>query len=165
MTLTLIDIDLFPAKIYLEYILHQKPPSSWCCETADITAEPSITFQYLKQQREVISCLRFLLRRCSCPGVLADQGMGGWSCNQFCLRGLCATLCRAWRAMVSSVCSRPPARSHATLCDQTSSSAPIFRLSNWCFVPSTIFVHFLSDFYTPAMLKHSKVIFYSEVSP
>ena len=67
MTLTLIDIDLFPAKIYLEYILHQKPPSSWCCETADITAEPSITFQYLKQQREVISACAF------CFGVAAVQ--------------------------------------------------------------------------------------------
>ena len=110
MTLTLIDIDLFPAKIYLEYILHQKPPSSWCCETADITAEAINHISILEAAERSNKRLRFLLLRCSCPGVLADQGMGGWSCNQFCLRGLCATLCQPgspWLAQ--SAAARPPA--------------------------------------------------------
>ena len=105
--------------------------------------------------------LRFLLRRCSCPGVLADQGMGGWSCNQFCLRGLCATLCRAWLAMVSSVCSRPPARSHATLCDQTSSS--YFQTFQLVFCAFNGFRAFLVRFLHPSNVKTFKSDIYSIV--
>ena len=110
MTLTLIDIDLFPAKIYLEYILHQKPPSSWCCETADITAEPSITFQYLKQQREVISACAF----CFCvAAVQVCWRIKGWGAGAVTSSACaaCALLSAApgepWLAQ--SAAARPPA--------------------------------------------------------
>ena len=78
MTLTLIDIDLFPAKIYLEYILHQKPPSSWCCETADITAEAinhiSI-FEAAERSNKLLALSASALQLSRCAGGSRDGGL------------------------------------------------------------------------------------------
>ena len=107
-------------------------------------------------------CLRFLLLRCSCPGVLADQGMGAGAVTSSACAA-CALLSAApgspWLAQ--SAAARPPA--HMQHCVTKPRLCAYFQTFQLVFCAFNGFRAFLVRFLHPSNVKTFKSDIYSIV--